>query len=45
MGAEDAVPDVFVYRDAGIVPVQGKKHGKRKGNEGAWSSSGVSLIK
>ena len=33
----DAAPDVFVYRDAGIVPVQGKKHGK--GNEGAkWSS-------
>ena len=28
MGAEDAAPDVFVYRDAGIVPVQGKKQGK-----------------
>ena len=29
MGAEDAAPDVFVYRDAGIVPVQGKKRGSR----------------
>ena len=27
MGAEDAAPDVFVYRDAGIVPAQGKKRG------------------
>ncbi len=29
MGAEDAAPDVFVYRDAGIVPAQGKKRGSR----------------
>ena len=27
MGAEDAAPDVFVYRDAGIVLAQGKKQG------------------
>ena len=33
MGAENAAPDVFVYRDTGIVPVQGKKQGISENKE------------
>ena len=44
MGAEDAAPDVFVYRDAGIVPTQGKKQGiseNKENDEYFASTSGI----